>query len=237
MCPCSPLLTSLTLPLRKRAFLTNSSHAYTSIVMGKVAFDQLGVKVWQNWTASDTGKGLLALHSRSFSRQSRIIFMPNTVFFSISARIPGHDFGESHLPPYFNRILRIIVEFALISCLCLAKLPSDNTWTSKAVSYHEEQNTWRVKTTFGQFWFSSPPDSDQKAALQILRIRVNSLYSQLSALFSASKRTTKRVFLVQKINRALQALTKLTFISQLRHKNGSISETSPKRNARRDKLH
>ena len=35
----------------------------------------------------------------------------------------------------------------------------------------------------------------------------------------------------------MQALTKLTFILQLRHKNGSITETSPKRNARRDKLH
>ena len=46
--------------------------------------------------------------------------MPNTVFFSISARIPGHDFGESHLPPYFNRILRIIVEIrfniVFVSC-------------------------------------------------------------------------------------------------------------------------
>ena len=46
--------------------------------------------------------------------------MPNTVFFPISARIPGHDFGESHLPPYFNRILRIIVEIrfniVFVSC-------------------------------------------------------------------------------------------------------------------------
>lgn len=78
----------------------------------------------------------------------------------------------------------------------------------------------------------------KKAALQILRIRVFSLYSsQLSALFSASTRTTKRVFLVQNKNRALQALTKLTFILQLRHKYGSITETNPKRKARRDKLH
>ena len=105
---------------RERPFLINSFHAYASIVRGKVAFDQLGVKVWQSWTASDTGKGLLTLHSRSFSRQSRIIFMPNTVFFPISARIPGHDFGESHLPPYFNRILRIILEIrfniVFVSC-------------------------------------------------------------------------------------------------------------------------
>ena len=134
----------------------------------------------------------------------------------------------------------LLSKFALISCLCLAKLPSNNTWTSKAVSYHEEQKLAQYLTGKNHVWAVLVLLSTRqwpKAALQILRIRVNSLYSQLSALFSASKRTTKRVFLVQKIKRALQALTKLTFILQLRHKNGSITETSPKRNTRRDKLH
>ena len=126
---------------------------------------------------------------------------------------------------------------ALISFL---QLPSNNTRTSKAVSYHEEQKLAQYLTcknyVLGSFGSSLRQTVTKKAALQILRIRVFCLYSQLSALFSTSKRTTKRVFLVQNINRALQPLTKLTFILQLRHKNGSITETSPKRKARRDKL-